>query len=210
MEELGQTHGLVVYRTKVKKAFHGPLELEKVHDYAIVYSNGQAIGTVDRRLDQHSITVDLKAGSTLDVLVDAMGHVNFGLKMLDDRKGLASARMGGVPVEGWEAYGVPLTGPPEKGFRAMKPAGPAFYRGGFDLTQVGDTFLRTEGWGKGYVWVNGHNLGRYWRVGPQQTLFVPAGWLRAGRNEVIVLDLEPSGSRSMEGVHVAEWRTPTL
>ena len=74
MEELGQTHGLVVYRTTVREAFHGVMHLDKAHDYAIVYNDGRAIGTVDRRLDQDSITVDLKTGSTLDVLVDAMGN----------------------------------------------------------------------------------------------------------------------------------------
>lgn len=209
MEELGQSHGLVVYRTKVRKRFQGALELERVHDYAIVYSDGQPIGTVDRRLDQHSIAVDLKEGSTLDVLVDAMGHVNFGQQMLADRKGLGAARIGGAPLENWEVYGVPLTEPPHDGFRGTMPTGPAFYRAGFDLGEVGDTFLRTSGWGKGYVWVNGHNLGRYWGLGPQQTLFVPAGWLRSGRNEVIVLDLVPSGNRSMDGVRAPEWGTTT-
>jgi antitoxin component HigA of HigAB toxin-antitoxin module len=88
--------------------------------------------------------------------------------------GLAAVRMGGVAVEGWEAYGVPLTEAPHQGFRPVKPAGPAFYRAAFDLSEVGDTYLQTRGWGKGYVWLNGHNLGRYWRVGPQQTLFAPA------------------------------------
>ena len=199
----------MVYRTRVREAFHGVMHLDKVHDYAIVYSDGQAIGTVDRRLDQDSIPVDVKAGSTLDVLVEAMGHVNFGAQMLGDRKGLAAVRMGGAAVEGWEAYGVPLTEPPRQGFGAAKPAGPAFYRAAFDLAGVGDTYLSTGGWGKGYVWVNGHNLGRYWRVGPQQTLFVPAGWLHAGRNEVVVLDLDPSGRRSMEGVRSPVWETAT-
>jgi beta-galactosidase len=209
MEELGQVHGMVVYRTKVKEAFQGALELEKVHDYAIVYSDGQAIGTVDRRLDQHSIPVNLKSGSTLDVLVDAMGHVNFGPQLMTDRKGVAAVRAGSTAFEGWDVYGVPLTAPPHDGFGAGKPAGPAFYRASFDLAAVGDTYLRTAGWGKGYVWVNGHNLGRYWNIGPQQTLFVPSGWLQTGRNEVVVLDLDPQGSRQMEGVRAPLWENKT-
>ena len=209
METLGQSHGLVVYRTKIRQAVRGALEIEKVHDYAIVYSDGQEIGTVDRRLDQHSITVDLKAGSTLDVLVDAMGHVNFGRQMLGDRKGLTAVSIEGAAIEDWEVYGVPLTEPPNDGFGSKKPAGPAFYRARFDLKEVGDTYLRTNGWGKGYVWINGHNLGRYWGIGPQQTLYVPAEWLRTGSNEVIALDLLPATKMSMEGVRGPEWATVT-
>ena len=210
MEELGQAHGIVVYRTVVKEALGGELELEKVHDYAIVSSGGRVLGTVDRRLDQHAVTVDLKAGSPLEVLVDTMGHINFGPQIPFDRKGLLAAKLGGRALEGWEIYGVPLTEPPASGYAAAQAEGPAFYRAGFELTAVGDTYLTTGGWGKGYVWVNGHNLGRYWKVGPQQTVFVPAGWLKAGRNEVIVLDLEPAGKRAMEGVRGPVWETPVV
>jgi beta-galactosidase len=79
------------------------------------------------------------------------------------------------------------------------PTGPTFYRGAFDLDSLGDTFLDMRGWGKGYVWLNGHNLGRYWRVGPQQRLFAPALWLKKGKNEVIALDLEEAQERLLEG-----------
>ncbi len=205
MEDLGQTHGLVLYRAKVAADYRGEVELEKVRDYGIVSVDGKVAGTVDRRLDQHAVTVEVKAGSTLEVLVDAMGHINFGPELPGDRKGLTAARMGGAAIEGWEMFGVPLNAPPQSGYGAAKVEGAAFYRGGFELGAVGDTYLTTGGWGKGYVWVNGHNLGRYWSVGPQQTLFVPAGWLKAGRNEVVVLDLEAGRVRAMEGVKAPVW-----
>jgi beta-galactosidase len=80
------------------------------------------------------------------------------------------------------------------------PAGTAFYRGTFQLELVGDTFLDTRGWGKGTVWVNGHQLGRFWRIGPQQTLYLPAPWLREGENEVVVFDLETPRQRTMRGL----------
>jgi beta-galactosidase len=74
---------------------------------------------------------------------------------------------------------------------------------------LGDTFLDMRGWGKGYVWVNGRILGRYWRIGPQQTLFLPGTWLRKGENDVIVLDLEEArGPRSLAGVKDPIWETP--
>jgi beta-galactosidase len=77
---------------------------------------------------------------------------------------------------------------------------PKFYRGSFDLKTVGDTFLDTTTWDKGNVWVNGHHLGRYWKIGPQQTLYVPASWLKKGRNDVVVLELGTPQKASLRGV----------
>ena len=77
---------------------------------------------------------------------------------------------------------------------------PTVYRGTFRLDSIGDTWLDLRGWGKGVVWVNGHNLGRFWDIGPQRTLYLPGPWLRRGANEVIVLDLRPQGNPTIEGV----------
>jgi beta-galactosidase len=84
-------------------------------------------------------------------------------------------------------------------------AGPAFWRATFELPSTGDTFLDLRGWGKGYAWVNGRNLGRYWKIGPQQCLFLPGVWLKKGRNEIIVLDLEEGGMRSIAGLKDPVW-----
>ena len=83
--------------------------------------------------------------------------------------------------------------------RRKPAAGPALYRGNFQASTPADTFLDLRGWGKGVVFVNGRNAGRYWKIGPQQTLFVPASWMRRGANEVIVLDLLEGGARSVQG-----------
>ena len=94
---------------------------------------------------------------------------------------------------------------------SSKPeSGPAFYRGTFQLASVGDSYFDMRGWGKGLVWVNGHNLGRYWRIGPQQSLFVPSIWLKNGRNEIVVLDLEDGGNRSILGRKDPVWETPKV
>ena len=74
-------------------------------------------------------------------------------------------------------------------FKAGPTTNPAFWRGTFDVAKAGDTFLDLRGWGKGDLWVNGHCLGRYWSIGPTQTAYTPGCWLRAGENEVIILDL---------------------
>jgi beta-galactosidase len=70
-----------------------------------------------------------------------------------------------------------------------KNAGPAFWRATVKIDHPGDTFLDMRPWGKGFVWVNGHNMGRYWNIGPQQTMYVPGPWLKAGENEIVILDL---------------------
>ena len=80
-----------------------------------------------------------------------------------------------------------------QGYEGSKKLGdllkPGYHRGYFNLKKVGDTFLNFETWGKGQVWVNGHAMGRFWSIGPQQTLYVPGCWLKKGQNEVIVLDI---------------------
>ncbi len=81
---------------------------------------------------------------------------------------------------------------------------PVYYRGHFDLRTTGDTFLDLRGWGKGAVWVNGHALGRFWNIGPQQTLYVPGPWLKKGSNEVIVFTL---GAHT---THLRGLRAPVL
>jgi beta-galactosidase len=80
------------------------------------------------------------------------------------------------------------------------PFPPAFFRSHFTLTTTGDTFLDTRSLGKGVVWINGHNLGRFWSVGPQQTLYVPGPWLHKGSNEIVVFDLLPQAHESAEGL----------
>lgn len=79
-----------------------------------------------------------------------------------------------------------------------------YYRGYFNLKKVGDTFINMEAFGKGQVYVNGHALGRFWQIGPQQTLYLPGCWLKKGKNEVIVLDVVgPKGEAGKPGSIVA-------
>jgi beta-galactosidase len=138
-----------------------------------------------------------------------MGRVNFGQHMVTDRKGITEkVTLGGEELTGWEIYTLPLRDLTRLKFTAAVKRGPAFHRGAFQLNATGDTYLDMRGWGKGFVWVNGHNLGRYWRIGPQQSLFVPSVWLKKGRNEVVVLDLEEGRGRSVQGIRELIYETP--
>lgn len=65
---------------------------------------------------------------------------------------------------------------------------PVIYNGSFKLSKTGDTFLDMRTWGKGIVFVNGYNLGRYWNAGPQQTLYLPGCWLKNGINRITIFE----------------------
>jgi beta-galactosidase len=201
MEALGQSYGFVLYRKHFAKATAGLLHVDsEVRDFASLYQDGQYIGTLDRRYGQKSLPVEIKAGQALDILVESLGRVNFGRHLNDGRKGLAGpVRVEDQEISGWDIYPLPMTHVSQLPFASKRVNGPAFYRGRFFLPVLGDTFLDMRGWGKGYVWINGHNLGRHWSVGPQRSLFAPATWLKQGANEVIVFDLFQDGMRSIEG-----------
>jgi beta-galactosidase len=84
--------------------------------------------------------------------------------------------------------------------------GPTFYRAHFTLTSTADTFLDIRHLGKGALWINGHAIGRFWNIGPQQTLYVPGPWLNKGANEIVIFDLAPTASTPT----VAGLATPIL
>ena len=150
-----------------------------------------SLAQLDRRMGQDHLNLDLSAGAhTLDILVENSGRINFGPKLREDRKGITeSVSLGDSTLVGWKVFCLPMSDLHAVSFSNKAAGGPAFYRGFFQLEQMGDTFLDMRSFGKGAVWVNGHALGRFWHVGPQRTLYLPGAWLKKGRNEVIVFDL---------------------
>ena len=209
MESVGQSYGFILYRTRLQHAAKGTLQIAGAHDFAVVSSGGKTIGTADRRLNQTQLEIDLPSGAQLDILVANMGRINFGPLLVSDRKGVVGkVTLQGEELTGWEIYPLPLDDAAHWPFSAKLAAGPALYRGTFQLASPADTFLDMRGWGIGVAFVNGHNAGRYWKVGPQQTLFVPAPWLRAGVNTVIVCDLLEGGTRSLQGLTDPVYETP--
>jgi len=209
LEALGQAHGLMLYRHDGKAALKGELAFGDVRDYALIRGDGVRHGVLDRRFAEKRARIDLPAGAVLDILVDTMGHCNYGEYIGKDQKGLIGAvTLDGKPLEGWAHYGLPLDDISGLKFAAAPVAGPAFHRGTFEVATPGYTFLDMRGWGKGYVWINGRNIGRYWSAGPQQALFVPGSWLKPGVNEVVVLDLFEGGARALSGGTREIWDLP--
>jgi beta-galactosidase len=201
MEDLNQAYGYILYRTTVSGPVAGDLVLDELHDYARIYVNSVPVGTLDRRLQQNHLHIDLKAtNARLDILVENTGRVNFGLEMRGERQGITKqVTLNGKPLTGWQIYPLPMEHPERLPFRAGDCIGPCFYRGTLQVEHPDDTFLDTSSIAKGFVWVNGHPLGRAWKIGPQKTLYLPGPWLHPGANEVIVFDLDAAPGLSVAG-----------
>jgi beta-galactosidase len=208
MEAIGQDNGLIMYRTTLIGHKSGKLKIWEPHDYALVFLNGKFIDTVYR--DGGDWTVDLPKSEVkdpvLEILVEGMGRINFAQFMID-RKGITErVTLNGMTLMNWEIFSFPMeasfvskvvrSGPGEKASRCN------FFKGRFKLQETGDTFLDLSGFTKGIVYVNGHNLGRYWHIGPQQRLYCPATWLKQGENEIIVFDLLQEKDSTISG-HVS-------
>ncbi len=192
-ESLQQDYGFVLYRTILKDCRSGMLKIKDLRDYGLVYLNGKRAGVLDRRLNQDSLRINLPEGNvTLDILVENLGRINFGPYLLKNNKGITEkVLLNNQELKGWQMFGLPFAGAGNTtAAKVVKSADtPVLRKGTITLTKTGDTYLDMHLWGKGCVWINGHHLGRYWEIGPQQTLYVPAEWLHIGQNEVAVLEL---------------------
>ena len=209
MEQFDQGWGTILYRTTLPAVTSGTILLiTEVHDWAQVYANGKLLGRLDRRRGENSLKLPaLAAGTQLDILIEAMGRVNFD-KAIHDRKGITEKvellNEGSTQeLKNWQVYSFPVDYPfvkDKKYAPGKKSDGPAYYRATFNLEETGDVFLDMQTWGKGMVWVNGKAMGRFWKIGPQQTLFMPGCWLKKGENEIIVLDLLGPEKATIKGL----------
>ena len=197
MEMYDQGHGCILYRTELPAGPGGKLEAGAIHDFGYVFLDGQRIGITDRRIGNYHVELPARTKSaTLDILVEPMGRVNFGVEV-HDQKGIHGP-VKFTPVDGeskevtgWSVYNLTLEQGMLERLRYIAPEAhlPGFWRGKFNIDTPGDTFLDLRGWGKGVLWVNGHCLARFWNIGPTQTAYLPAPWLHSGDNEIIILDL---------------------
>ncbi len=192
MEFLGQNYGFILYRKQMSGPQKGKLTINGLHDRAQVFLDGIALGILERNLPGRTIRVDVpEGGGRLDILVENMGRVNFGPALMDRKGILDGVFFNGSQLFEWEAWCLPLEDLSSIKYLPVSEAssGPAFYRATFEVNQPLDTFLKLPGWTKGVAWINGFNLGRYWRIGPQRSLYVPAPLLKAGSNELVIFEL---------------------
>jgi beta-galactosidase len=219
-EHYGQSYGFVLYRKRLDDYQGGRLTIDGVHDYATVFVDKRYAGGFSRvrvppayseplrlvhgtSLELPPASPDCEDGALLEILVEGMGRVNYGPE-LADRKGIIGSvtlrDRAGHPhaLTGWEVTLLPMEA--DYIARLSSEASPDettenagwFFRASLKLDFTGDTYLDMQHWTKGLVWVNGHALGRYWRIGPQQRLFCPAPWLEPGENVITIFDLHQS------------------
>ncbi len=207
MEKFNQGWGSILYRKQldadVKKGTE--VKITEVHDYALVFVNGNKIAELDRRKGEFSFILNevLKKDDVLDIYIEALGRVNFD-KSIHDRKGITeSVTIGDTELKNWQVFPLPLdyNFALDKKYSAVKSTNkPAYYKGEFTLEKAEDTFLDFSTWGKGFVWVNGYAMGRIWEIGPQQTLYMPGCWLKEGKNEIVVLDILGAKEPKVQGL----------
>lgn len=194
LESLGQNQGIGIYTTKLPAGPATTLHCTP-QDFALVYVGNDLIGTMDRRSNQRSIELPAReADSVLRIVVDTFGHVNFSKFMEKDRKGLiGSVKLGEKELKDWRVSTMNLERklPEQKTVNRARRGDSkgSLYRAEVKLSNPIDTFLDMKDWQKGYVWVNGHLLGRYWNVGPQERLYCPGEFLKDGTNTIEILDL---------------------
>ena len=221
MEEFDQGWGSIIYSTTLPELKNqSKLTIKEGHDYVQVFVDGKYVGALDRRMgDKELVLPSCRKGARMDILVEAMGRINFG-RAIKDFKGINGDVQLTIQIDGnnftgtlnnWNNYLIPdiyedylkksyktlnnTKVRDEKGQRV-----PGFYKASFELKKIGDTFLNFEHFGKGLVYVNGHGMGRIWEVGPQQTLYVPGCWLKKGLNEVVVFDVIGPDDAVSEGL----------
>lgn len=201
-EDLDMGWGTAIYNTALPAVSQGAtLMVSDPHDYVQVYIGQQLVGTIDRTRNERSIALPaINRGDTLTLVVEAMGRINFG-RAIKDYKGITDGvtllcdidgNEASINLKDWTISTIPddykhLATSPQ--VTTLPQQGAGLYVGKFNIKKVGDTFLNLQHWGKGQVYVNGHALGRFWSIGPQQTLYCPGCWLNKGENEIIVYDV---------------------
>lgn len=221
-EEMDMGWGSAFYSTSLPEIPHPSLlTINDAHDFAQVFINGKYVGKADRVKNEKTLMLPaVKAGDQLTILVEAMGRINFG-RAIKDFKGITnSVTISTVAnnheitynLKNWAIGLIPddievIHQRLKNGETLLKTAldvengnkRPGIFIGTFVISKVGDTFINMENFGKGQVYVNGHALGRFWNIGPQQTLYCPGAWLKKGKNEILVLDVAGTDNPTLWG-----------
>lgn len=208
MEYYGQNFGMIYYETVLSGKYDmSPVSIKDVHDFGYVYFDGKQKAFIDRTKytvpnkfslknlilkkspeDNSLMMKALDGDRKIGVLVDTMGRVNYGARMLD-RKGISDIYIGNQRQMGFDVWTLPLDNLENLKYADKYDKNePVFLKGTFKTDSKADCFVHLDGFEKGYVFVNGFNLGRFWAVGPQKSLYLPGALLKE-ENEIIVLSL---------------------
>lgn len=203
MEDISQNYGYILYRTYIKdNETLNEIRFEGAADRIQCYHNGELIhiAFAENIYDKAEFS-HREQGGRVDLLCENIGRENFGTGLETQRKGIS----GGVKINdhrqfGFEIYPLPLD---EKQIKSIDFNGgyikgsPAFYKFEFEADELCDTFLDTDGFGKGCAFINGFNLGRFWEIGPQKRLYIPAPLIKKGHNTIIIFETEGKAADSI-------------
>ena len=197
-------YGFALYKTVLIGRKKGKLVITDLHDYATIFVDGKYIGSIDRSKGETAIDLPKSDNKNpiLEIFVEGMGRINFA-KELIDRKGITErVTLNGMTLMNWEVSCLPMN---TDYIQNLKPSAHTskqgvFFKGEFTLDIAADTYIDMSKYKKGIVWVNGHNLGRYWEIGPQYTLYCPEPFLKKGKNEIVVFDLHQLKAKPLKGV----------
>ena len=190
MEMYGTGYGYIAYQTVLNRNYNDTeLEFADLGDRAQIYINNDLVGIVYVNDDELKLKFSAKKGDVMTILCENMGRANFGAKMMR-KKGIAGRCLLDDRIHfNWNVYPLPMDNLEKLEFSAEIPAEKSvFYKGYFNIDEAKDTFLKTDNFTKGFVMINGFNIGRYWEIGPQKTLYIPASLLKEGKNEIVIFE----------------------
>eukprot|EP01119_Soliformovum_irregulare_P007749 TRINITY_DN2022_c0_g1_i2.p1 TRINITY_DN2022_c0_g1~~TRINITY_DN2022_c0_g1_i2.p1 ORF type:complete len:692 (-),score=206.77 TRINITY_DN2022_c0_g1_i2:236-2110(-) len=205
LEEMDQSYGFVLYRHMISMTgiplSTFKLNFQELHDRALIFVDRKLVG-ISERFSNKTVEITLSSdmnGNFIEILAENMGRINYGDYIVNEWKGISQGiRLDYQFLSSWDSWSLPMDFPEisNLNFSTWNPgvAVPAFFKLNFQVEKANDVFIRLPGWMKGIVWVNGFNLGRYWNIGPQLALYCPGPILRPGVNEIIVFEMEKSGS----------------
>lgn len=212
MEAFGQNQGLIIYSTKLIGHKSGTLKITEPHDYALIFLNGELIDTIYRDGGKWEVKLPKTniENPLLEIVVEGMGHINFAQYMID-RKGITDrVTLNGMTLMNWNISLITMdenfikTAKPNTSVHVNENKPCNLFEAGFNLSEVGDTYIDMRKFTKGIAYINGHNLGRYWNVGPQQRLYCPASWLLKGENKIVVFDFLQTANATISGMKTLE------
>lgn len=209
MEYFDQGYGYIIYETEIFAADKGTtVNLPEIHDAAHIYINGKYLKSIFRHDDEKSFDLDVKGYHKLQIVVENLGRVNYGMNMLDHKglvgniwiidKELTHRRF----INGFKVYSLPLDTLPERFNGKAEVNAPAFYKYEFEAENPQDTIVHFEGFFRGNVFVNGFNLGRHWTTELDENyLFLPAPLIKKGKNEIVIFDILATDGKKKVSIH---------
>ncbi len=198
-EELDCPYGFVLYSTETPVMGDASvLDLQNLHDRALVFVDGEYKGTFQRDFPAPSITIPADEPHRLDLLVENMGRINTRPQFIEEKGLIGGVTLHNIRLYTFENTPLPMTDLSELRFEKGLCEGPRFVRGHFDAKPGVSTNLHFAGWKKGVAFLNGFNLGRYWCIGPQATLYVPGALLKEKDNELILFELYDHDADAVE------------